>query len=109
MVTTRQQAIEITQRTEVELKKLYGKRLKGVCLYGSAVRGELTEDSDIDIAIILDKVVDRFSEHERVSRLGSDISLAEDTLVSFLFAAESDIETGRFAVHRAIKEEGIPA
>ncbi|MCK4292256.1 MAG: nucleotidyltransferase domain-containing protein, partial [Planctomycetes bacterium] len=70
---------------------------------------KLDEDSDIDIAIILDEIPDRFAEHERTSQLGSDVSLEYDTLVSFLFVSQADYQRGRFAVHRTIKEEGILA
>ncbi len=69
----------------------------------------MTQDSDIDIAVILDRITDKFEEHERTSQLASDMSLEYDTLVSFLFISESDYQQGRFAVHRIIKEEGIRA
>jgi len=109
MVTTRQQALEIAAKVGGELEKLYGKRLRGVFLFGSAARDKLDEDSDIDIAIVLDEIPDRFAEHERTSQLGSDVSLEYDTLVSFLFVSQADYQRGRFAVHRTIKEEGILA
>jgi predicted nucleotidyltransferase len=108
VVTTRQQAIEITARMRKALRRLYGQRLRAVYLYGSAARDELSPDSDIDIAVVLDEIPDRFAEYERVSQLGSDISLEYNTLVSFLFAAEDDFKNGRFAIHRAIKQEGVP-
>jgi len=107
MVNTKQQALEIAAKVRRELEKLYGKRLRGVLLYGSAARDKLDEDSDIDIAIILDEIPDRFAEHERTADVGSQISLEYDTLVSFLFVSEADYQKGRFAVHRTIKEEGI--
>ena len=109
MVTTKQQALEITAEVRRELEKLYDKRLRGVLLFGSAAQDKLYEDSDIDIAIILDEIPDRFAEHERTGDLGSQISLEYDTLVSFLFVSEGDYQKGRFAVHRTIKEEGIRA
>ena len=109
MVTTREQALEIAARTRAELERMYGRRLRGVYLYGSAARGQLDLDSDIDIAVILDKIPSRFDEHERTSQLGSDISLAHNTVVLFFFAEERDFERGRFAIHRAIKSEGIRA
>ncbi len=109
MVTTRDQALEIAAKVRAGLEKIYGPRLRGVYLYGSAARDELTSDSDIDVAVVLDAVEDTFSEHERTGQLGSDLSLEYDTLVSFLFVGEDDFRQGRFAVHRIIKEEGIRA
>jgi len=69
----------------------------------------LRPDSDIDIAIVLDEITDRFAEYERTSELGSQLSLDDDTLVSFLFLTESELATGRFVIHQTIKREGIRA
>ena len=109
MVATRQQALEIASKVRSELEKLYGERLRGVYLYGSAARDQLTPDSDIDIAIVIDEIQSRFEEIERTGQLGSDVSLEYDTLVTFLFISEDDYNKGRFAIHRNIKEEGIAA
>jgi predicted nucleotidyltransferase len=107
MVATKKEALEIAAEARRNLENIYGQRLRGVYLYGSAARDQLTPDSDIDIAVILDKIPSRFEEHERTSQLGSDISLEYNTVVLFFFAEESDLEAGRFAIHRAIKDEGI--
>ena len=109
MVTTKEKALTIASKTRRVLEEIYGERLRGVYLYGSAARDQLTPDSDIDIAIILDEIKSRFEEHERTSQLGSEISLEHNTVVLFFFAEESDLETGRFAIHRSIKTEGIRA
>jgi len=109
MVSTRQQALEIAAKARRALAELYGDRLRSVYLYGSAARDQLTPDSDIDIAVVLDAIPDRFVEHERTSQLGADLSLEYDTVVLFFFAEEADLEAGRFGIHRAIKEEGIAA
>ena len=109
MVATRQQALEIASKVRGNLEDIYGNRLRGVYLYGSAARDQLTPDSDIDIAIILDKVKSAYEEIEYTGQLGSDVSLEYDTLVTFLFVSEDDYNKGRFAIHRNIKEEGIAA
>jgi predicted nucleotidyltransferase len=109
MVTTREQALEIAAKVREELARLYGERLRGVYLYGSAARDQLTSDSDIDIAIVLDKVKSAYDEIEYSGQLGSDVSLEYDTLITFLFISEDDYNKGRFAIHRNIKKEGIAA
>ncbi len=107
MVTTRKQALEIAKKVRDELEKLYGKGLRGVLLFGSAARDKLDEDSDIDIAVILDEIPNRFGEHERTGDLCSEISLEYNTLVSFFFVPQCDYEQGKYAAYRAIKREGI--
>jgi predicted nucleotidyltransferase len=108
MVTTKEQAVEIATHTRTALEQIYGKRLRGVYLYGSAARDQLTPDSDIDIGVVLDSIPDRFAEHERTSQLASDISLERNTLVAFFFISEADFREGLFTIHRVIKREGIP-
>ena len=109
MVTTKEKALQIASEAARGLKQIYEDRLRGVYLYGSAARDQLNPDSDIDIAVVLDEIESPFEEHERTSQLASDISLEYDTLMSFLFVTEADYQRGRFAIHRIIKEEGIPA
>jgi len=108
MVSTRKQALELAAKVRDELEKLYGERLRGVLLYGSAARDKLDQDSDIDIAIILDEIPNRFAEHERTGDLASQVSLEYNTLVTFLFIAQSDFNEGLFTIHRVIKREGVP-
>ena len=98
----------IAARVRAELEKIYEVRLRKVYLYGSHARQQSQRDSDIDIAIVLDEVRDRFAEHERVSQLGSDLSLDTNELISFFFASEADLKAGRRAIHRAIVREGVP-
>lgn len=107
MVATKLQALEIAAKACEDLERIYGNRLRGVYLYGSAARDRLTPDSDIDIAIVLDQIPSRFEEHERTSQLGSDISLENNTVVTFLFIAEADFQEGLFTIHRVIKREGV--
>jgi predicted nucleotidyltransferase len=107
MVTTQKQALEIAKKVRDGLEKLYGKGLRGVLLFGSAARDKLDEDSDIDIAIILDEIPNRFAEHERTGDLCSEISLEYNTLVSLFFVPQRDYEQGKYAAYRAIKREGI--
>ena len=107
MIATREEALGIAVQARQGLERLYGPRLRGVYLYGSAARDQLTEDSDIDIAVILDEIPSRFAEHDRASQLGCDLSLEYNTVVTFFFATENDFQRGRFAIHRDIKTEGI--
>ena len=39
---------------EEKLQRVYGNKLKAVILYGSVARGTATEESDIDIMVLVD-------------------------------------------------------
>ena len=107
MKMTKEQVVVIASQARKGLEKIYGNRMLGVYLFGSATRGDLNEDSDIDIAIVLDEIPDRFEEHERTSEFGSQISLDVGILVSFLFIPKADYTSGKYAIYRSIKREGI--
>ena len=107
MVRTREEALDAAVRARTGLERIYGKRLKGVYLFGSAARGQMDEDSDVDVAVVLDEISDRFEEHERTSEFGSEISIECGTLVTFFFMPESDFLEGRYAAYRAVRQEGI--
>lgn len=45
---------KILQEMAELLQRVYGERLKAVILYGSVARGTQTEDSDVDIMVLVD-------------------------------------------------------
>ncbi|MHC1599613.1 MAG: nucleotidyltransferase domain-containing protein [Candidatus Methanospirareceae archaeon] len=57
----------------------YGSQLRDVVLFGSYVRGEEIEGSDIDIAVILEDFDHSCAEIERTCDLISLLSLKFDT------------------------------
>lgn len=61
------------------IKRIYGQHLKQVILYGSYARGDYTEDSDVDIMLLVDlneTELDRFSD--ALSELGFDYNVEHD-------------------------------
>ena len=97
----------LLERVRAGLGNIYGDRLRGVYLFGSWARGQADEDSDVDIAVILDEVPDYLAEIERTSDLFCTLGLQVDVLVSCVFLSENDFREGRYAVHRAIQREGM--
>jgi len=80
----------IAREVAEELRRLYGKRLRKVVLFGSWARGDAHPDSDIDLLVVLDRVEDRWQEHERMSEILDRHSLDNDTVVSASVVSESD-------------------
>ena len=106
-MNTRTRALEIASRARAELERIYDDRLRGVYLFGSCARDEAGENSDVDIAIVLDRVTDRFAERERTSDLFTDLSLAEGVFVSRVFIADADFRRRRNALCDVIQTEGV--
>ncbi|MFQ5769769.1 MAG: nucleotidyltransferase domain-containing protein [bacterium] len=56
------------------LKNIYQDNLKEVVLYGSAVRGELKDGSDVDLLVILENYEDFWEEFHTINDLAYKIS-----------------------------------
>jgi predicted nucleotidyltransferase len=65
MVTTNQ----TVRQCKEALAQYYGKRLKGVILYGSMARGQDTSASDIDLLVLLNPPLDYFAKNSGVIAL----------------------------------------
>lgn len=89
-------------------KKLYGNRLKGLILFGSWARGENTEYSDIDLAVILEGDVTPGKEIDKMIDIITEIGLKYKTLVSVYPFSEKNFYTIKSPLLINIRKEGIP-
>jgi len=108
MAKTREEVLALVREFRDHLVEVYGERLKGVYLYGSHARGEATEDSDIDVAVVLGGDVDRGSEDRRLSDLIGDLSLRENCVLMPFFVSEEELRTAPYALFRSMAREGVP-
>ena len=90
-----------------ELKKLYGDSLSCVILYGSKARGDATEDSDIDIMIVLKDVKDKSKELEKVIKLTTEIDFRYETLISVTLQSDEEYLKKRSPLLLNVRKEGI--
>ena len=66
-----------------QVKKLLGKKIKKVILYGSYARGDYNESSDIDIMILTDLTDDEIVKYRReIVHLAYDIEYDNDFEIS---------------------------
>ena len=65
------------------MEKIYGKYLVKIVLYGSYARGEQTEDSDVDVAIVLRKGSTE-EMHEQMTELVVDCELDQGVTLSMI-------------------------
>ena len=66
------------------LRELYGKRHRGLVLYGSHARGEADEGSDVDVLLLLEGEVGVGTEIRRSSGLVAALSLEADCVLSLV-------------------------
>lgn len=92
-----------------EIKKLYGKKLKTVILYGSWVRGEATEHSDIDLILIFEGKIIPGEEIDRMIDVITEINLRYDVLISVYPISKRDYTTVNSPLLMNIRREGIVA
>ena len=90
------------------LQNIFGDVIEQIILYGSVARNEATEESDIDIAIILTcEMDDRVKE--RMLAWSSDIDLRYDRVFSIIDINKEQMEQwGRvLPFYQNIQKEGI--
>lgn len=98
---------------KARLAKRYGKRLKGVFLFGSRARGDYRPDSDADLAVFLDSVSDPIREQMAMGDDAYDIWMETDIRIEpwvFEHASLADPDKYRAArLVKTIRREGIRA
>lgn len=67
----------LSQRLRADLSRLYGGRLKRLILYGSRARGEARENSDYDVAVVLDPIHSLWAESKALATY--ELQLLDET------------------------------
>jgi predicted nucleotidyltransferase len=90
-----------------ELKKLYGDNLSRVILYGSKARGDATEDSDIDILVVLKNIQNFSLERKKVKEISWRLSYKYDLLLTVIIRSEQEYMRKDTPLLMNIEKEGI--
>lgn len=81
-----------------------------IVLFGSVVRGEDDEESDVDLLVVL-KDSPSHQERDRITNIILDINLEYDSNLSELIVDRQTWDLGLpsvLPIHQTIQEEGIP-
>ena len=87
------------------LRKVYGKRLEAVVLYGSFAKSKATKNSDIDIALILKGDIDPIEEINRVSDFISDIGLEYNEFITILPLSSHEVKNSIWPLYKSLQKE----
>jgi predicted nucleotidyltransferase len=94
---------------KARIRRLYGKRLKKLVLYGSWARGEASEGSDVDLAVVLSGDVDAGRELDLMLDILSEINLEHGLLLAVYPVSEMDFRSLKSPLLMNIRREGVPA
>ncbi len=90
------------------LQNIFGNVVEQIILYGSVARNEATEESDVDIAIILTNEMDD-KVKEKLFGWSSDMDLRYDRVFSIIDINKEKLEKWGSVIpfYRNIQKEGI--
>jgi uncharacterized protein len=97
----------ILAELRAHLQQVYQERLVQVMLFGSQARGEATEDSDIDVLIVLQNPVNAVNELNQLSEFIANLCLKYNTLVSCVFMSDEQFQRRNTPLLLNIRQEGI--
>ena len=87
--TIKKMLIELAE----SLRHIYGDKLKAVVLYGSVARGTHTNDSDIDVMILIDGSNDELRKYDdKLSDVSTDFSLKYLKVMSIIDISYQEYE-----------------
>jgi predicted nucleotidyltransferase len=104
--------VEKVQRIGQEIKRaatqMYGRRFYELILFGSYARGDFHEESDVDIALVLnDMTISPATEILKFNVYSTEISLRNDTVISILPVTRERLKNSQLPVYQSIRNEGI--
>lgn len=99
---------KIFQQLIPEIVKIYGDLLVSVILYGSVARGTQTDESDIDIAVML-RSKENADMKERMTDIIVDLELEHNKVLSVLRIDYEKFRTWEdiMPFYKNLKEDGI--
>ncbi len=95
--------------TEISTKIKEKFKIKNIIIYGSIVRNEFEEESDIDLLIITSKLLPRRIRH-RITDIVFDVNLEYETNFSTFVVDENSWDNGPYSIlpiYNEISKEGV--
>lgn len=97
----------ILRELKARLRELYDERLRGVYLFGSYARGEAQDDSDVDVAIVLDDFEYTSDPISEMSAIAAELSLKNECVLSLIPIREGDLREREDSFLTNVRREGV--
>jgi predicted nucleotidyltransferase len=97
---------DILQELKRGLEDIYGPRLIALYLSGSQARGDAEEDSDIDVAMVLDDYARAGEEITRTIDVVAALSLEHDCVIQLMPVRAMEWRASREPLIRNVHREG---
>jgi len=88
--------------------QLYGKRIRSIVLFGSWAREQATQDSDIDVAVVLEGDVVPGKEIDRMIDIITEVNLSYGVLLSVYPVSEKDYTSLNSPLLLNLRRDGVP-
>lgn len=98
---------EVLSDMRARLQAAFGERLKGVVLYGSQARGDASEDSDVDLLVLLDEPIRLGRDLETIVGALYGVQLQIDEPIHALPVSVHSYDSGSWALYRNAQQEGV--
>jgi predicted nucleotidyltransferase len=98
------------ERYVFELQNIYGEHLRQIILYGSYAREDFSEDSDIDIMILLDMSDLELKKYsQQLAYMTYDFSLDNDVDIKPIAKSEKFFEmwVANYSFYANVQKEGV--
>lgn len=99
--------VPILEKVIKIITNLYRDKLFDILLYGSYSRKDEREESDIDIAIIIDDQIHPFNEIERINKEIYELCLKYNLLISIHPISKEKFLKEKHFFYKNLHEEGI--
>jgi len=100
---------KVIEEFKMKVEELYGERLKNIILYGSWAREEATDESDIDLLVVIGGKVTPGKEIDRMIDIITEINLKYGVLIAVYPTSEADYSKINSPLLINVRREGIPA
>jgi predicted nucleotidyltransferase len=109
VVILREDIRPVLQELKKCLKDTYGDRLHSVVLFGSSARDDFTEESDVDVLVVLKSIIDFDKDFNTIFDLTLNVEKNYDdfVMISVIPAKEEDYLSKVTPFLLNIRKEGI--